>query len=217
MPLVFPAEFAQLVQHMLKAVFCGIGLMLVALTAGVLQAQPAQSMSTELANLREDLRGVTQRVNELQLQVEQLQRENSELRGKSGSTQSYATVAQLNEAVAELNHTIKAAVAGSKNETLQLVSVQMEKLAKQTNAALESLASTTNTRASSTATAPVRQTTFSEDFPKDGVSYTVQKGDTLAVIARKTGAKSQDIINANKIADPSHIQVGQSLFIPGGK
>lgn len=200
---------------MLKAVLCATGLMLVTLTAGVLQAQPAQSMSTELANLREDLRGLIQRVNELQLQIEQLQRENSELRGKSGSAQTYATVAQLNEAVAELNRTIKASASSSKNETLQIVSVQMEKLAKQTNAALESLASTTNTRASSTAT--VRQTSFSEDYPKEGIGYTVQKGDTLAVIARKTGAKSQDIINANKIADPSHIQVGQSLFIPGGK
>jgi LysM repeat protein len=200
---------------MLKAVLCGTSLMLVALTTGVLQAQPAQPMSTDLANLREDLRGLTQRVNELQLQVEQLQRENSELRGKSGSAQSYATVAQLNEGVAELNRTIKASVADAKNETLQQVSVQMEKLAKQTNAALESLASTTNTHTPSTAT--VRQTTFSDDYPKEGTHYTVQKGDTLAVIARKTGAKSQDIVNANKISDPSHIQVGQSLFIPGGK
>jgi LysM repeat protein len=216
MPLVFPAEFAQLLQPMLKAVFCGTCVMLVTLTTGRLLAQPAQSTSTELANLREDLRGLTQRVNELQLQVEQLQRENTELHGKTnGAAQGYATVAQLNEAVAELNRTIKATVAGSKNETLQIVSVQMEKLAKQTNAALESLATTTTTR--SPATATVRQTTFSDDFPKESINYTVQKGETLAVIAKKTGAKQQDIINANKIADPSHIQVGQTLIIPGGK
>jgi LysM repeat protein len=63
----------------------------------------------------------------------------------------------------------------------------------------------------------VRQTTFSDDFPKESINYTVQKGETLAVIAKKTGAKQQDIINANKIADPSHIQVGQTLIIPGGK
>jgi LysM repeat protein len=37
------------------------------------------------------------------------------------------------------------------------------------------------------------------------------------VIARKTGARAQDIINANKLADPSRIQAGQVLFIPGGK
>jgi len=46
------------------------------------------------------------------------------------------------------------------------------------------------------------------------VSYTVQKGDTLAVIAKKTGARQQDIINANKLADPSKINLGQTLFIP---
>jgi len=203
---------------MLKAVFCATGLMLVALTAGVLHAQPAQSLSTDLANLGEDMRGLKQRVNELQLRVEQLERENSDLRGKSaGAAQSYATVAQLNEAIAEMNHTTKTAAANAKNEALQQVSVQMEKLANQTNAALESLARGTSSRTPAASTATVKQTTFSDDYPKEGVNYIVQKGDTLAVIARKTGAKQQDIINANKIADPSHIQLGQSLFIPGGK
>jgi LysM repeat protein len=67
------------------------------------------------------------------------------------------------------------------------------------------------------ATRPPVQTTFTEDYPKEGVSYTVQKGDNLALIAKKTGAKQQDIINANKISDPSRIAVGQTLFIPGGK
>ena len=192
--------------------------MLVALTAGVLQAQPAQSLSTELANLREDTRGLSQRVNELQLRVEQLERENSDLRGKSaGAAQSYATIAQLNEAISDLNHSIKTAAASTKNETLQQVSVQMEKLANQTNAAIESLARNTSSRTAPASTAAVHQTTFSDDYPKEGVNYTVQKGETLAVIAKKTGAKQQDIINANKISDPSKIQAGQSLFIPGGK
>jgi LysM repeat protein len=203
---------------MLKAVLCGTGVMLVALTAGVLNAQPAQSLSTDLANLREDVRGLNQRVNELQLRVEQLERENTDLRGKSaGAAQSYATIAQLNEAIAEVNRSIKTAAAGAKNETLQQVSVQMEKLANQTNAAIESLARTTSTRAPAAPPPAAHQTTFSDDYPKEGVNYTVQKGETLAVIAKKTGAKQADIINANKISDPSHIQAGQSLFIPGGK
>jgi LysM repeat protein len=45
----------------------------------------------------------------------------------------------------------------------------------------------------------------------------VQKGDSLASIAKKTGARQQDIINANKISDPSRITTGQTLFIPAGK
>lgn len=162
----------------------------------------------ELANLREDVRGLNQRLGELSLRMEQVERENEDLRRKQGAAdKGHATIAQLNDAVADLNRVIKSAVASSKNETLQQVATQMERLGKQTNAALDSLAKAQATR-------PAVNTSFSEDFPKEGVSYTVQKGDTLAVIARKTGAKQQDIINANKITDPSRIMLGQTLFIP---
>ena len=84
----------------------------------------------------------------------------------------------------------------------------MDRLAQQTDLALQTLAKNQNQRAS---------TVFSDEFPREGVSYTVQKGETLATIAKKTGAKVQDIINANKLTDPSKIQVGQVLFVPGGK
>ena len=87
----------------------------------------------------------------------------------------------------------------------------MERLAKQTNVALESVSKGTPTRP----VAPVPAA--AEEYPKEGIRYTVQKGDTLAEIARRLGAKQQDIINANQISDPSRIVVGQSLFIPGGK
>lgn len=161
--------------------------------------------------MREDLRGLVQRVGDLSLRVEQLERENAELRGKSGAAEkSFVTLTQLNDALASLNQTIRSGDAASKAETLQQVGVQMERLAKQTNTAIESLAKGMATRN------PV-QTTFSEDYAKEGVSYTVQKGDTLALISKKTGAKTQDIINANKISDPSRINAGQTLFIPGGK
>ena len=111
------------------------------------------------------------------------------------------------KAVNELNRQIAAAVGTAKAETLQHVAGQMEKLARQTNAAIESVAKAGNGRAGG----------FSEEYPKEGVSYTVQKGDSLAAIAKKTGARQQDIINANKLTDPSRITAGQTLFIPGGK
>jgi LysM repeat protein len=176
--------------------------------AAVVQNASAQ---IELANMREDLRGLVQRVGELSLRVEQLERENVELRGKAGSAErAYVTMTQLNDAIASLNQSIRSSAASTKSETLQQVATQMEKLAKQTNAAIDSLAKGMATRN------PV-QSAFSDDYSKEGVSYTVQKGDTLAVIAKKTGAKAQDIINANKISDPSRINAGQTLFIPGGK
>lgn len=174
---------------------------------GTAQAQtnPGQM---DLVNLREDVRVLTQRVGDLQNRVEQLERENSDLRSQTGTAaQTYATVAQLNDTVAQLNRTIKASAAETKSETLEQVSGQMEKLAKQTNAALADLAKGQATRTAV-------QTTFTDDYPKEGVSYTVQKGDTLSAIAKKTGASMHDIINANKIADPTRLMVGQSLFIP---
>ncbi len=174
---------------------------LVLAVAGPMTAQPAQ---VEVANLREDVRGLTERVGELSLRIEQLERQNAELKEKAAAfAQAYATVAQLNDAVAELNQAIKAGDAA----TAERATAQIKKLGEATNAALDSLAKGMATR-------PVIQTTFSDNYSKEGVSYTVQKGDTLAVIAKKTGAKSQDIINANKIADPSRIMVGQTLFIP---
>ncbi len=170
-----------------------------------------QNSQVDLANLREDVRGLTQRVSELSLKVEQMERENAELRQKvSAVDRTHATLTQVNEAVAEAKASVRSAVAVAKTETLQQVAAQMEKLGKQTNAALADLAKQQATRT-------VVQTNFSEEYSKEGVSYTVQKGDSLAVIAKKTGAKQQDIINANKISDPSRITVGQTLFIPGGK
>ena len=164
----------------------------------------AQSSQVELANLREDVRGLVQRVGELSLRVEQLERENGELRQKSAaSAQAYATIEQLNAATAELNQAIKAGDAA----TAERAAAQIKKLGDATNAALDSVAKGLATR-------PVVQTTFSDNYAKEGVSYTVQKGDTLALIAKKNGARSQDIINANKISDPSRIMVGQTLFIP---
>ncbi len=173
----------------------------------------AQSIPLELASLREDVRLLVQRTGDLALRVEQLERENTDLRRQAaGSAQSYATVVQLNEAIAEVNRAIRNATAGTKAETLQQVSVQMEQLARQTNAAIDSLAKGMSAR-----TAAVSTPTFSSGYPKDGISYTVQAGDNISTIARVTGAKVEDIINANKIADPRTIRPGQTLFIPGGK
>jgi LysM repeat protein len=183
-------------------------------------AAPRLSAQADLADLREDVRGLSQRVGELSLRVEQLEHENSELRAKVAALEGrdFATPAQLNGAVADLNAAIKAAVESSRTQILTQVATQMEVLAKQTNAALDSIAKA-GPAAQARAAAPAEgsRPAFGDSYPKEGVSYTVQKGDSVGIIAKKTGAKAQDIIDANKLLDPSRIQVGQVLFIPGGK
>ncbi len=47
--------------------------------------------------------------------------------------------------------------------------------------------------------------------------YTVQPGDTLLGIARKTGAGSEAIARANGIAAPFLVKTGQRLAIPAGR
>ncbi len=170
-----------------------------------------QSVQVEVAHLREDVRGLVQRVGELSLRIEQLERENNALRNQtSAAAESFVTMKMLNDAVTDLNRTIRSSAATTKSETLQQVATQMERLARQTNAAIDSLAKGMATR-------PPVNTIFTEDYPKEGVSYTVQRGDTLSSIAQKHGARVADIMNANKITDPTRIQVGQTLFIPVAK
>ena len=183
---------------------------------------PRARAQTEIADLKEDVRGLSQRVNELSLRVEQLEHENSDLRARTGGLEANkdtVTSAQLNGAVADLNASISSAVSTSRAEILQKVAAQMEILARQTNAALDSVARAgpaPQVRPAGAPQAP-KPVVFGEAYPKEGISYTVQKGDSVGTIAKRTGGKTQDIIDANKLLDPSRIQAGQVLFVPGGK
>lgn len=184
-------------------------------------ASPRALAQTELADLQEDVRGLSQRLGDLSLRVEQLEHENAELKAKAANAdrgRDAVTPAELNGAVADLNAAIKSAVAASREEILQQVAVQMENLAKQTNAALDSMGKPgAVAQARAPSQAPAAKPVFGDSYSKVGVSYTVQKGDSVGIIAKKTGAKTQDIVDANKLLDPSRIQVGQVLFVPGGK
>jgi LysM repeat protein len=48
------------------------------------------------------------------------------------------------------------------------------------------------------------------------VYYTVQRGDTVGHIARRHGVTAWAIVQANHLANPNFIYVGQRLVIPGG-
>jgi membrane-bound lytic murein transglycosylase D len=49
----------------------------------------------------------------------------------------------------------------------------------------------------------------------DGGAYTVRRGDTMAVIARRFGISTQTLLSANGLSDANRIYAGQSLQIPG--
>ena len=105
------------------------GSWLVVLTTAAWGQTYSDNVRVELANLRQDTLLLTQRVGELSMTVEQLTRDNSSLQNKAN--QSYATIEQLNKAVADINRTLQAGLAEQKRDTLNQVSAQMERLARQ--------------------------------------------------------------------------------------
>lgn len=185
---------------------CVAGLVGAIVFGSVQLAAQTDSTAFAVASMHEEIRLLSQRINELSLRMEQLERANSDLQAKAGQT--YVTLAQLNDAIAEAQRTMQAALKDDRRETLRLVSEQMGKLANETQAAINALAKNAVTRPA------VSTPTFTDDYSKEGVSYTVQRGDTISGIAHKTNSRTQDIINANKITDPSRLQAGQTLFIP---
>ncbi len=162
----------------------------------------AQDINSVIASLREDIRILDERTRSLTVEVEQLKRENGSLRSQGDA--NYVTMSQMTVALADLERALR---AGDKEMAIQLTQ-QMERLAKQTNAALDALA-----KGGARVSAPAVQfTPLPANTP--GTTYEVQPGDTLASIATRFNSTVKDIQNANKIADPTKLQVGQTLFIP---
>ena len=50
--------------------------------------------------------------------------------------------------------------------------------------------------------------------PAEGKEHVVQKGETLAAIAKQHGVAVADLVKANNLANPNDLKVGQKLVIP---
>lgn len=64
-----------------------------------------------------------------------------------------------------------------------------------------------------TAAAPAANTTAT--LPATGLDYTVQAGDTLSLIAARYGLDWRQVAEVNQLANPSIIEVGQVIRLPG--
>lgn len=171
----------------------------------------------EIAGLKEDNALLRREVREFTLQVERLSRENHALKkwvetssnDRAKLLESFATISDLRREIEALRVELTAEETRRNAELLSEISRQMVELASQTEEAVNSLANAVN--AQPKVKKPVQ---FSSDFPKNGVIYTVKRGDTLSRIASMFGSTVADIQNANKIPDPSRLMAGQAIFIP---
>ena len=62
---------------------------------------------------------------------------------------------------------------------------------------------------------PVVATTKAEPVVASSATYKVAKGDNPYKIAKKLGVTSQELLKANNIEDPTKLQIGQVLKVPG--
>lgn len=164
-----------------------------------------------VAGLKQDLSLLSQEVRTLRLEIEQLSRENSALRALITASQADQSLQEKLTAISSGLERVRLdyQAADSKNKVTIIAELnqQMAVLTKQVQAAIHSLAN-----AQPKIIIPAK---FSDDYPKTGVSYTVESGDTLSAIARAHSSSIQHIQNANKIVNPSRdLQVGQTIFIP---
>ena len=187
-------------------------MILIAHTTFIPAVALAQSdVRVAVAGLKQDLSLLSQEVRTLRLEIEQLSRENSALRAQITASQADQSFQEkltaISSGIERVRLDYQAADSKNKVTIIAELNQQMAALTKQVQAAIDSLAN-----AQPKISIPAK---FSDDYPKTGVSYIVQSGDTLSAIARIHGSSTKHIQNANKIVNPSRdLQIGQTIFIP---
>jgi len=176
----------------------------------LLFGQQGDNLNMHVANLSEDMSLLTQQVRQLRLDQESLQQENAALRVQVESLKAQQVA--LSKAVDGFSKNMQSQSADlfkQKQEIIDTVTKQLDKISRPAPAAPQKKnASANNGNGSPT------MTSFSQDYPKNGVVYTVEKGDTLSGVAQKLKSSCKDIQNANHIGNPKDLRVGQVLFIP---
>ena len=170
-----------------------------------------EPISLRVANLSQDVSFLNKEIGRLRMDVELMARENAQLR---------KALSDLNNMYDKINHDqnttnlkmdqLSLHAQKSQKDAMNQFSKQMTDFFKKTQDAIDQLAKTMNSNASNSEKA----INFSDDYPKQGVSYTVKQGDTLSVIASKNNSTIKDIQNANRISDPRDLRAGQTVFIP---
>lgn len=186
-------------------------LLLFCLSPAILKAQgqpvrPTNDVAVRLAGLEQDFALLKRQMDQILLDNDILRKENENLRQQLQSVASSG--GSVDEKLAALRAQLIAEDNRNRSEVIAEVTRQIERLGTQTQSAINSVARQTS------ATPTTTSITFSDDFPKTGITYTVVSGDTLSGIAKTYNSSVKDIQNANRIADPRDLRVGQTIFIP---
>lgn len=178
------------------------------LSPSMLWACADSSIQVQVANLNQDLYALKQQVGQLRLKTESLERENAQLKQYIAQLNQRASVSP--QELQSIRKELLEEGRRQKESIVGLVTEQINHLANQTQLALQQSITGKNASPSKT----TKSFTFTDDYPKEGVAYTVQKGDTLGEIALQHNSTVKDIQNANRLANPKDLRAGQTIFIP---
>ena len=174
------------VQFFVTVFLCGI-------VSGAARAQ--QTVSQQLSILDERLSRLRADVDALQFNQQQVQQQLADIQNQIHDLRRSDSGVSAND-VAALDARIRAVDAARENDKKAII----DQLARE-------LANLSGSRASGPSAAASTGTS-------GGKEHVVQKGETLAIIAKTYGVTVADLVKANSIANPDDIKVGQKLSIP---
>ena len=175
-------------------------------SSGNLWAQNQEARAL-VADLSQDIALMDRQIRSLSLDIEILKDNQAETSNRS----SLRTLEmKLNQMSNDLN-ALKIAVSAQEKRIKQAV---LDDVARQMNVFVSNINSQLGYTNDSKNKRDVKEV-FLDNYPKSGVSYEVQSGDTLSQIAVQFGSRVEHIQNANQINDPARdLRVGDIIFIP---
>jgi LysM repeat protein len=165
--------------------------------------------------------GIQQDIADLKTEVEKLKLENQDLRESlsrqrastaPASSASEANAKQRKEVLDEVDRRLK-------NQTKE-VNAALAELTRQVNATLAknntTPAKTKSTTPAATTTEPaaVTEDSTTSDVPQTGVTYRVNRGDSVTKIAKRFNSKTEWILQANKLPNAAALKADVEIFIP---
>lgn len=163
----------------------------------VMRVQNAQDeLTAELQRVNGRYGEVVQSNERLQRRVLELERKVEELSGRKERSWD----GEIESLRGELRQ-LKVENASMRQQIVNDLAVRIDKMATAQNASSRQGGKSTSAAASR----------------GSGWEHKVERGQTLAEIARGYGVSVQSIIKANNIKNPSSIRVGQILFVPDKK
>ena len=170
-------------------------------------AQVRTSISEELIGVKEDIRSLNGRIEELQQKIDRLSQTQSQQADELNAT--------LKEWRTQTRNDVEKSVANIKRQlqTLEKKEKQDKKeLQKKLDVILEEV--TKENKELRRQIEALRKTTA---YTGTEGYCVVAQGDTLSGIAQMFGVSVQSILEVNNISDPNTIRIGQKLIIPERK